>query len=98
VRVENLQMFILHVEPNAQLRRHRGSGEQQGVCSERTMYADLQDLLTTSRERFWSPSLLRRRYTQLRPFTDANRRSGRALWLWQFVQTRPRALRAAASH
>lgn len=33
-------------------------------------------------------SVIHHRYETLHPFTDGNGRSGRALWLWQFVKDR----------
>jgi hypothetical protein len=90
LRVENLQMFVRHVETDARLREHDWTGGRQRSYGRRTMYEDLEDLLLRSGEDLWPPELLQQRYMQLRPFTDANGRSGRALWLRQVEQTRTR--------
>ncbi len=83
----NLEMFVRHVQSGATL-RVCGAGENRPdlpQCS--TMYADLDRMLRAAQECRWPPQLLHRVFMLLCPFTDANGRSGRALWLWQQLQT-----------
>lgn len=85
LKVANLEMFVHHVEGSAVLRDAEALG--RGAAPPRAeVQADLETLILAARERLWTPRRLHDVYMLLRPFTDANGRSGRALWLWQHVR------------
>ena len=86
LRVEHLTIFVHHVQASAKLRADAAAGEK--VWRRRaSVYAALEGIILTAQEGLFCPYRLYRLYMLLRPFTDANGRSGRALWLWQVAQT-----------
>ena len=80
----NLEMFVHHVEPGATLRSHVSFGDTEGVDATRRVLDRLLELLCAGSI---SGEALTSTYYALRPFTDANGRSGRALLLWDAVHS-----------
>lgn len=99
LRVENLEMFVHHVAEGARVReRHGAVSENEEATSAAELRADLATIVMAAQARAASPLRLHRILTLLRPFTDGNRRCGRALLMWQMLRTSPRerdALRPA---
>jgi hypothetical protein len=94
LRVENLELFVHHIAPGAGLR-----SEDSGLSSDAEaadLRADLATIIAAARIKSASPDRLHRVYKMLRPFTDANGRCGRALWMWQVMRGRPEDLAALA--
>ncbi len=91
LRVENLLMFVHHVQRGAALRR-------TGKLPDGTL-EQLKPLISAARDDLCSPDDLLARFRRLRPFTDANGRSGRVLWLWQTLRDgqQPAAIPSALS-
>ena len=86
LRVENLELFVRHVESSAKLRADDAGGHCPASGASE-MRADLETLVLAAQERLWSPPRLHDVYMRLRPFTDANGRSGRVFWLWQHIRS-----------
>lgn len=86
--VENLQVFVQHLEADATLRTEGEADAEPGRDHGCEMYADLRTIVCAAQSGVWPPPRLHDLYVQLRPFSDANRRSARALWLWQSLKRR----------
>lgn len=89
LRVENLELFVHHIEPGAGLRdAFRADTEpgDEGSASTTDLRADLATIVLAARTRSASPYRLHRIYRLLRPFTDGNERCGRVLWMWQMMR------------
>ena len=85
LRLENLEIFVGFIEPDARLRRS-GIDEAVGLSPARSMRDDLETLLTAAMRRAVPPLHLFRTYVMLQPFTSGNDRSGRAFWMWQAMR------------
>jgi hypothetical protein len=85
LRVENLELFVHHIAPGAGL-RGADDVELPAETESADLRADLSIILTAARMRSASPDRLHRVYRMLHPFTDANGRCGRALWMWQVMR------------
>jgi hypothetical protein len=81
--VENMLMFVHHVQKGATLRR---DVRPHGATSEDKAYLELQALLAEAGEESWPAERIHRCLRRMRPFTDANGRSARALWLRQALR------------
>jgi hypothetical protein len=85
LRIENLEQFVRHVSP--------GAGWRDGPVhaapayeAEGDLRADLAIIVLAAETRAASPYRLHRLHRALRPFTDANGRCARALWMWQMLR------------
>ena len=95
LRVENLELFVRHVAPGAHLRdtaHDDGWSEDETSASRDELRADLSAIVAAARSKSAKPDRLHRLYRMLRPFTDANGRCGRALWMWQVMRGKPEDL------
>jgi hypothetical protein len=88
LRVENLELFVHHVAPGAGLRDEADVPSEEDTASLEALRADLATIVAAARTHATSPKRLHRLYRMLRPFTDANGRCGRALWMWQVMRGR----------
>jgi hypothetical protein len=89
LRVENLELFVHHIEPGAALRdssQTEAEPGDMGSASTVDLRADLATIVRAARTRSASPYRLHRIYGLLRPFTDGNARCGRAFWMWQMMR------------
>ncbi len=89
VNVPDLEMFVRTITRDHVLRDKVGLDMMIGMhlppCGGPEIRLQLADLLSTLRIR--SPFENHMLYEALHPFTDGNGRSGRALWLWQMINT-----------
>jgi hypothetical protein len=86
LRVENLELFIHHIAPGAKLRDNAECSPEMWNTDEAEVEAvrnDLATILAAARANSAAADRLHRIYRLLHPFTDANGRSARALWMWQ---------------
>jgi hypothetical protein len=95
LRVENLELFVHHIAPGASLRTISDTGRPVEVPNV-DLRADLSTIVAAARLKSASPDRLHRVYRMLHPFTDANGRCGRALWMWQVMRGSRRDLAALA--
>lgn len=96
LRVENLELFIHHIAPGAELRDLPLDAEDEDLAIGDDVRADLATIVLAAQARAASPDRLHRIYQRLRPFTDGNGRCGRALWMWQVMRGTPEELSAIA--
>jgi hypothetical protein len=87
LRVENLEMFVHHVA-GARMRGAADAEPDGEPISAAELKADLATIVMAAQTQNASPARLHRIYTMLRPFTDGNRRCGRALVMWQMLRER----------
>lgn len=88
VTVEELRLFVLVFQPDAELRDRPGLNVRVGnhfpPGGDWRMRAWLE-LILTDAHKGRHPFFVHHAYETLHPFTDGNGRSGRALWAWQMV-------------
>jgi hypothetical protein len=92
--VENLEVFVQHVAPGAGWRMR--SSEDDGRGGEAGPRQDLETIVRAAKENRASATEIHRLYRLLRPFTDANGRCGRVLWMWQMMRSPPGTLAEVA--
>jgi len=85
LRVENVELFVHHISPGTSL-RDACDAESSTKTDRADLRADLSIILTAARMRSAPPDRLYRLFRMVRPFTDANGRCGRALWMWQLMR------------
>jgi len=81
---ENLAVFVQHVAPGAGWRAF-DSGDA-GRDANAGPRGDLETIVRAAKSKRASAAEIHRLYRLLRPFTDANGRCGRALWMWQMMR------------
>jgi hypothetical protein len=84
--VDNLVMFVRHIERGAVLRSEDTSPLKDRAPDIR---AELDAILAEARTLAAPPDRLHRDFEALRPFTDGNGRCGRALLLWRMIREIP---------
>lgn len=92
----NLDVFMSYAEPGTTVR-----GLRDGRLVDPQPGAALDELLARAARRALSADQLAAEFRALRPYTDANARCSRALWMWAMVRrplrTRPSGILAGAS-
>lgn len=88
LRIENLVMFVRHIERGAVLRNPK-PGEATSASPD--VRAELDAILAEARTLSAPADHLHSEFERLRPFTDANGRCGRALLLWRMIRETPAA-------
>ncbi len=89
LHVENLEDFVLAIQPGALLRISSGDNvrvaDHVAPMGGAYIWKRLDEILAYAMDDSdaWETH---NRYETLHPFTDGNGRSGRALWLWQMVK------------
>jgi hypothetical protein len=92
--VENLEVFVQHVAPGTGWRMRTSEDARRGADAGPRQ--DLETIVRAARAQRASAAEVHRLYQLLRPFTDANGRCGRALWMWQMMRSRPGTLAEVA--
>jgi hypothetical protein len=97
LRVENIEIFVDHIERGARIRDDVEVGIfDNGLAFQVDPTADLATIVTAIRTFAAPPERLHRLYRLLHPFTEGNGRSGRALLMWQVIR-RDRSGRGSAT-
>lgn len=90
IHAGNLEMLVFHLQPGGVFRRQADAigGEYQSPDrdSVTAVREALDGLIEAARLRLYGPWAVHLMYRELQPFTAANGRSGRALWLWQMLR------------
>ena len=84
--VENLVIFVHYLQASARLRDSDESLDNKAAAPT-NIREDLDTIIQCAMASLSPPSRLYKLYRLLRPFTDANGRSARALWTWQIVRS-----------
>jgi len=89
VTVADLETYVSLVAPGHELRRRVGLNVRVGNHIAPPGGPEIELELQSMLENIWSFSAFENHlaYETLHPFSDGNGRSGRALWLWQHIQS-----------
>lgn len=101
ITIPALVVFVNQIQPGAYLRQNPGDSVMIGgyVCPPPSRVEGLLfNLLADINEKLISAYEAHCRYEMIHPFMDGNGRSGRAIWLWIWVNQLKRAAPASFLH